>query len=134
MKGLLPKSSLNIHHVCKGIKVACVLFIFTLATANAQTIKVLEAGSNEPISGVLISKKNKSKTVITNFNGEADLDKFEDNEVIFFENLIYNSAQSTKAVLQSSNNQIFLTLSIEGLNEVVISVSKFEQSKRDIPQ
>ncbi|NNL82126.1 MAG: TonB-dependent receptor plug domain-containing protein, partial [Winogradskyella sp.] len=116
------------------MKVACVLLIFTLATANAQTIKVLEAGSNEPISGVLISNKNKSKTVITNFNGEAVLDKFEDNEVIFFENLIYNSAQSTKAVLQSSNNQIFLTLSIEGLNEVVISVSKFEQSKRDIPQ
>ncbi|MGG5487680.1 TonB-dependent receptor [Gaetbulibacter sp. PBL-D1] len=110
-----------------------VLICFT-SFLQAQQIQVLEKGTNLPISGVTIYNSEKSKSVITDIDGYTTLSQFDDNETIFFQNLLYQKLKTTKAEIASNNFIVYLTQNVEGLNEVVVSASKFEQSKRDIPQ
>lgn len=110
-----------------------VLICFT-SFLQAQQIQVLEKGTNLPISGVTIYNSEKSKSVITDIDGYTTLSQFDDNETIFFQNLLYQKLKTSKAEIASNNFIVYLTQNVEGLNEVVVSASKFEQSKRDIPQ
>ncbi|RYH76052.1 TonB-dependent receptor [Flavobacteriaceae bacterium 144Ye] len=110
-----------------------VLICFT-SFLQAQQIQVIEKGTNLPISGVTIYNSDKSKSVITDIDGYTTLSQFDDNETIFFQNLLYQKLKTTKAEIASNNFIVYLTQNVEGLNEVVVSASKFEQSKRDIPQ
>lgn len=110
-----------------------VLICFT-SFLQAQQIQVLEKGTNLPISGVTIYNSEKSKSVITDIDGYTTLSQFDDNEAIFFQNLLYQKLKTSKAEIASNNFIVYLTQNVEGLNEVVVSASKFEQSKRDIPQ
>lgn len=109
------------------------LFLF-LQSAYTQTITVLEEGSNEPIPGVAIYNLKKTKYVVTDIIGQAKLDKFNPRELIYFQNLLYKKLQSRKFDISENNNVIYLVPRVEGLQQIVISASKFEQSRRDIPQ
>ena len=100
----------------------------------AQTITVLEEGTNQPISGVSLYNLQKTKYEVTDFDGNANLNKFNDREVIYFQNLLYETLELRKVEISQNNNIVYLTPKVEGLKQIVISVSKFEQSKKDIPQ
>ncbi len=121
------------------IKVKCniifnvVLFLF-LQVSFSQTITVLEEGNGQPIPSVALYNLKKTKYVVTDSVGKAKLDKFNPREIIFFQNLLYEKMQLRKFEIAENNYTIYLTPKIEGLDQIVISVSKFEQSKRDIPQ
>lgn len=110
-----------------------VLFLF-LQFAHAQIITVLEKESNDPIPGVALYNLKKTKYVVTDINGQAKLDSFNDREIIYFQNLLYQKLQLRKVEISELDYTIYLTPKVEGLKQIVISVSKFEQSKRDIPQ
>tara|TARA_R110001583_G_scaffold192408_1_gene358851 strand:- start:98 stop:2506 length:2409 start_codon:yes stop_codon:yes gene_type:complete len=110
-----------------------VFFFFTVISIQAQNIKVLNKITNEPIFGVAIYNIDKSKSEVTNFIGEANLDKFLDDETIYLKHLSHILKKVTKSEL-GSLNRIYLESNTEGLQEIVISASKFEQNKKDIPQ
>ena len=99
-----------------------------------QNITVLEESSNEPIPGVAIYNLKKTKYVVTDINGQAKLDSFNPRELIYFQNLLYKKLQLRKFDISENNNVIYLVPRVEGLKQIVISASRFEQSKRDIPQ
>jgi hemoglobin/transferrin/lactoferrin receptor protein len=99
----------------------------------AQQVKVLNAVSEEPIVGVLIYNKDKSKSVITNIEGTADLNDFSSNEILYFQHLTHVLKKLEKAQIEKVNI-VFLENNTQDLTEIVISASNFEQQKRDIPQ
>lgn len=99
---------------------------------SAQQIKVLNKLTKEPVFGVAIYNINKTKSAITNFNGEAQLDAFSNAETIYFQHLSHLLKRITKAQLDKSNI-VYLDSNTQGLDEIVISASKFSQNKRDIP-
>lgn len=111
------------------------IFFFLLVSISslAQNIKVFSELTKEPIYGVAIYNVDKSKSVITNFRGEADISEFSDTEIIYFKHLSHVLKKITRLQLGSSN-RVFLSSNTQGLEGIVISASKFEQSKRDIPQ
>ena len=100
---------------------------------QAQNIKVLNKATNEPIFGVAIYNIDKSKSVVTNFMGEANLDAFSDTETIYLKHLSHVLKTISKAELLESN-RVYLESNTQGLQEIVISASKFSQNKKDIPQ
>lgn len=102
--------------------------------AIGQTVTVLEEDSNTPILGVSIYNPNKSKTLVTDFNGQASLDSFKDKETIVFKNFLYEKRALKKSEIRKLNDTIYLKPKVEFLKQIVISASKFEQNKRDIPQ
>ena len=110
-----------------------VLFLFLVVLGHSQTITVLEEGTEEPIAGVAIYNLRKTTSVITDLKGQASLELFDLNETIYFQNLLYKK-RTLKISKLDGDVTIYLTPKIEDLNQIVVSASKFEQSKRDIPQ
>ncbi|WP_456439078.1 TonB-dependent receptor [Psychroserpens sp.] len=111
--------------------VICLCVVFS---ANGQDIKVLDQETQIPVVGVTIYNTKKDKSIITDIDGKASLDQFESNETIYFQNILYVKYSIKKSSIIKNNNIVYLKPSIEDLDQVVISASKFEQSKRDIPQ
>lgn len=111
--------------------VICLCLNFSL---SAQDVKVLDIETQIPVVGVTIYNSNKDKSVITDIDGMASLDRFDDNETLYFQNILYVLYTAKKATITKNDNVVFLEPNVQGLDQVVVSASKFEQSKRDIPQ
>ena len=117
------------------MKVLYFIFCFILVSAYAQSqnIRVINKVTKEPIFGVAVYNIDKTKSVITNFRGEADLTKFSDTETIYFKHLSHILKTLTKTQIGTSN-KVYLVSNTQGLEEIVISASKFQQDRKDIPQ
>ncbi|MFK7811617.1 MAG: TonB-dependent receptor [Maribacter sp.] len=110
-----------------------VLFLFSLQMVSSQEIIILDMDTREPILNVAIYNLDKSKTVVSDFDGRTDLSIFDRNERITFKHISYEIRKSTKAQILRQKKRIYLTMKAEQLDEVVMSVSKWEQQKKDIP-
>ncbi|AUC77726.1 TonB-dependent receptor domain-containing protein [Olleya sp. Bg11-27] len=109
----------------------CLLFFFSFSV-SAQTIKVLNKTTNEPVFGVAIYNTDKSKSEITNLSGEASLDSFKSTDLLHFQHISHELKQIRKSNIK--NKHVYLTSSQQGLDEIVISASNFGQRKKDIPK
>ena len=122
--------SLQVRH-----KITYSIFLFFLLQLTfGQTVTILEEGSHTPIPGITIYNIDQSKIVLTDINGEASLLVFDANEILFLKDFLYESQQLSKSEIIKNKGVVYLKSKVEGLNEIVISASKFEQNKRDIPQ
>jgi len=61
-----------------------IFFFLFLQFGFSQDITVLEEGSNEPIPGVAIYNLKKTKYVVTDINGQTNLDNFNAREIFIF--------------------------------------------------
>ena len=107
---------------------------FCFQGAIAQKIQVLSQQTGGAIPGVALFNKDKSKSAITNFDGFADISSFNQDERITFQHIAHAALWQTKSQILTANGQVFLITDASSLDEVVLSVSKFGQKKRDIPQ
>lgn len=103
-------------------------------TLSAQKVKIIEKGSNLPIPGVAVFNESRSVIVTSDIDGMVNLNKFSVSESIYFQQLFHVTIVLTREEIQESNGIVVMSSKTEGLDEVVVSASKFEQSKRDIPQ
>ncbi|WP_299225291.1 TonB-dependent receptor [uncultured Psychroserpens sp.] len=117
----------------KFIKVLFFCFCVTIG-ANAQEVQVIDADTQKPVAGVSIFNLKKNKSAITNLDGKASLDRFDSNETIYFQNILYLKFSAKKSKIANTNYIVSLQPNIEDLDQVIVSASKFQQSKRDIPQ
>tara|TARA_B100000795_G_scaffold112494_1_gene83362 strand:+ start:86016 stop:88424 length:2409 start_codon:yes stop_codon:yes gene_type:complete len=108
--------------------------LFTSTTVIAQKIQVLSQESQAPIAGVALFNEDKSKSSVTNFDGYAEISSFNDDEVITFQHIAHGVLLLQKQQVVQGGNKVFLITDASSLDEVVLSVSKFGQKKRDIPQ
>ena len=111
-----------------------VICLFLSLICNSQTVKVLDEETKAPISGVTIFNFKKDKSTITNIDGNASIEIFSDDEMLYFQNILYTKKALKKDEIIRNELIVYLSPNIEGLDQVVISASKFEQSKRDVPQ
>jgi len=116
------------------------LFVFILFLlgsfqfSSAQEITVLDKRSNTVIPEVVIENKEKSKKVVTDFDGKADISSFSNNERLYFSHDFHTPFDEIKSVVVSKGSRVFLNEDNNQLSEVVISVSKWEQDKKDVSQ
>ncbi|MBU2940933.1 TonB-dependent receptor [Lacinutrix sp. C3R15] len=115
----------------KYITILFFLF-FTSIFTQAQQITVINKETGEPLPSVAIYNHSKLKSTITDFDGQANLDAFNASDVLYFQHLSYHVFSIEKAKIK--NAVVALTANSQDLEEVVVSASKFKQSKRDIPQ
>jgi hemoglobin/transferrin/lactoferrin receptor protein len=115
------------------MKLKIVFYILLLSTfyLQAQQITVIEKDTDMPLAGVIIASKNKS--VITNLDGHVTIDVFPNNALLSFEREGHKPVEIVKSAILRENYRVYLSALVD-LDEVVISASKFEQSKRDVPQ
>jgi len=101
---------------------------------SAQEITILDEETKEAIVNVAVYNADKSKTVLSDFDGKCDLSIFDANERLTLKHISYEVRKFTKSQLLRRNQKIYLTMKPEQLDEVVMSISKWEQQRKDIPQ
>jgi hemoglobin/transferrin/lactoferrin receptor protein len=111
-----------------------VLLLLLTYNVTGQRVVVINSETGELIASVTIYNKTKSVSAITNLKGEVNLDKFDPLDAIYFQVLGYKKARVTKQLLQSQNNILSLLPETHNFDPIIISASKFEQRRRDIPQ
>jgi hemoglobin/transferrin/lactoferrin receptor protein len=110
------------------------LFVLLSLTATAQKIQVLDKETDLPISGVAVYNSDQTKTGVTDFDGFVDISSFEADELITFQHISHLTDSFTKSAILASGSTVYLETNASTLDEIVLSVSKFGQNKRDIPQ
>ncbi|MEQ3655544.1 MAG: TonB-dependent receptor [Dokdonia sp.] len=103
-------------------------------TLFGQKVTVLDVDTREPIVGVALFNKDTSKSTVTNFDGVADISAFAKAETIYFSELAHKDASYTKAQLATFKYTVFLKQKENMLGEIILSASKFAQSRRNVPQ
>ncbi|RZS99114.1 TonB-dependent receptor [Aquimarina brevivitae] len=116
-----------------------VLFITAIITifsnwATAQTVTVYDKATGDPLPDVAIYNEIKSVSTITDFDGKADLTKFNPNALIYFSYVAHKTFWIRKSKLKKLNYKVFLENDENALSEVIISVSKWKQEQKDISQ
>ncbi len=101
---------------------------------SAQEITILDEETKEAIVNVAIYNADKSKTALSDFDGKCDLSIFDASERLTLKHISYEVRKFTKSQLLKRNQKIYLTMKPEQLDEVVMSISKWEQQRKDIPQ
>jgi len=109
------------------------LFVFSSAI-QAQTIQVLDEETKKPVAGVAVFNESKLTTGITDIDGNIDITNFSENEGITFQHISHINRFLTKKEIISSGSTIILSPAASSLDEVVLSISKFEQNKKEISQ
>ena len=104
---------------------------FLIVSTHAQQIVVVDELENTPIPAAAVFNDLKTKTEITDINGFVTIDKFIGSEKIYVQHISYHKISVLKSSIQDT---IFLTPKATSLNEVVVSASKFQQSKKEVPQ
>lgn len=104
-----------------------------MAIGWSQKVTVLDEETRSPISNVAIFNADKSKIALTDFDGNFDISIFSNNERISFKHISYELKRLTKSQIRRQGQKVMLIMKPEQLDEVVMSVSKWEQQKKDIP-
>ena len=111
-----------------------VVFLVLVGQGLAQEVTLLDGDSGHPVVNAILYNTDKSKTTITDFNGLCNLSIFGRNERIFISHLSYEPIRSTRAKIAAKGNKVYMTMKAEQLNEVVMSISKWQQQRKDVPQ
>jgi hemoglobin/transferrin/lactoferrin receptor protein len=108
-------------------------FLFSAVGLKSQQVRVLDADKRDVISNVAIYNSDKSKVALTDFDGLFDITIFSKNERIAIRHISYELLKTSRAQIVKQGNKVLLIMKPEQLDEVVMSVSKWEQQKKDIP-
>jgi len=116
------------------LKLAPILFVFLGFFSTAQTVTILNKVTQEKLASVAVYNKDKSVSAISDFEGQVSLDMFSKFDRIYFQSMAFETYVIDKRDIKSRGEQILMTPRSEKINPIVISASKFEQRKQDIPQ
>ena len=110
------------------------IFLFVVVysfSIQAQEVTVLESETNTPIPEVYVYSKDSTHTVITDFNGKANLSYFKDIDTLVFTHVSHLSLVETR---KNIKHKVQLHIDPNQLSEVVISASKWKQSVNTTPR
>jgi len=115
----------------RGLLLIIIISFLFLSNAFGQTVQVLNAKTGKPVEGVLLfSEKNSTQT---NQNGNAKLDSFAESERIEFKHSSFLQFVSTKQKIEKKGGIVLLIEDPVRLDEIIVSVNRWEQSKTEIP-
>ncbi|SHI30964.1 hemoglobin/transferrin/lactoferrin receptor protein [Tangfeifania diversioriginum] len=109
-----------------------VVFFISIFKVSAQTVSVLNARTNEPVEGVLVVAES-NYTTQTDEMGGVNLGLIQQEETILFQHASFLNFSATKAQIVENGNVVILVEDPVRLDEVVISVNRWEQSKTEVP-
>ena len=121
------KSSVNM------IRILPLIFLLSCIMLRSQQVTVLDDDTLEPIPNVAVYNPERTKISITDFDGNFDFSTFLNEDRIILKHLSYELKKVTRLQIIKNDYKIFLQMKPERLDEVVMSVSKWEQQKKEVP-
>ena len=92
---------------------------------------VLDKETQEPVVGAIASNSSGTVSLMTDLDGKLSLNSFKEFDKVIFQHVFYFKISIIK---NDITNVLYLQRQPQYLDEIVISASKFEQSKREVPQ
>lgn len=100
----------------------------------AQIIDILDRSTLQPIDQAVISARNSHFKIITDSRGKADITCCTSSDTLVIQALGYETKSITLQELEKNQFKIFLTPTTFSIEEIVVSSSRFEEKRRDVPQ
>ncbi len=111
----------------------CILTFFTILNCFSQTITVVDNEELKPISDVAILNESKTKFILTNRSGKADISSFGEKEMICFQHFTFERVCLSLDEIKKTGFLIKLTRKIFAIEEFVMSANRWEQNKNEVP-
>jgi hemoglobin/transferrin/lactoferrin receptor protein len=100
---------------------------------HAQTLRVQEQATHRPMAGVSIQQGGTDAGTVTDARGQADISALRGADSIFFRSIGYRTATFSYAQLEQLGFQVLLEEDRISLDAVVVSATRWRQSRRDAP-
>ena len=110
-----------------------IFFIYMACSAGSQTITVLDKSNLQAIENVAIVNLQHTRTALTNSQGKAELIQFSEKDTLYFQHPSYQDYILPYSLLSSGNYVVTLSQSTVNLSEYVVSASKWEQKREEVP-
>ncbi|MFO7940412.1 MAG: TonB-dependent receptor [Bacteroidales bacterium] len=123
-------SSGSAYFLHKTFTLALLLLLASWSNTLGQTIKVTD-NEHTPIANVAIFCESKTRSVITNDSGTADISHFNHDDLLHFQHPSYSAFYIRKKNIK--NGLIKLSLRYYAIDESVISVHRWELNPDEIP-
>ena len=114
-------------------KIFALCLCFLVQQSLAQTLTILDADTRQPIEMVTVFSPRPVISSFSDSKGQVDLSQFADADTIFFRLIGYKPAQKSLQEIQQANYTLFMNPTNFSLQEITISVSRWEQEKQDVP-
>ncbi|MGQ9805815.1 MAG: TonB-dependent receptor [Chlorobiales bacterium] len=114
-------------------QVLFLLFILLPTALVGQVITVKDRETGQALELVRISSASSKAIAVTNKNGQADLSVFKGSQKIEFRLVGYRRVEKRYEELIGESNVVYLSQSQISSDEIVVSATRWEQSKRDVP-
>jgi hemoglobin/transferrin/lactoferrin receptor protein len=102
-------------------------------SAAAQQVQVIDKDTRASIPGVTILNESKSRGILTDSEGKADLSQFSGGAVLIFRHSSYLEKRLNRKEIQALDGIVELVENVVQIQEVVVSASRWEQRQEDIP-
>jgi hemoglobin/transferrin/lactoferrin receptor protein len=99
----------------------------------AQEVTVKDSSTGENLEAVTFNSNHPKTSAITNKMGVVDLSNFKDARKIVIRMLGYETLTLSYSQIKELGFKLFLTPDNTSLNEVILSASKWEESKKSVP-
>ncbi len=109
------------------------LFLVAPAVLCAQVIMVKDRETGQALELVRLVSPSPKTLVVTNKNGQADVSAFKGAERIEFRLIGYRRLVKRYDELVGENTIVYLSPSQISSDEIVVSATRWEQEKRDVP-
>ncbi len=111
------------------------LLLFTLPFFSfSQTVTVLDESSLQPLVGATVLDQKSKVAVLADAKGQADISSMKSSDQITISSIGYQSASFTFKELETRSFSIALTQTSYSIDAVVVSTTRFDESKEDMPQ
>jgi len=107
------------------------ILLFFINFSYAQEIIFKDINTGEPILNVAIYNKDTSKSTVSDINGKAIINNFNNQEIIFFSHISYKDFSIIKSKVKAI---VFLENDSDELSEVTLSVSKSKVKKSRVAE
>ncbi|MFN7118625.1 MAG: TonB-dependent receptor [Saprospiraceae bacterium] len=118
----------------KNMILGSFIIISCLSSVLAQTVKVIDRSTLEPLEFVSVFNKNTQTVITTNAKGEFDLATFSGVDSLSFSLIGFQPLTISIRDIQASKYLVRLGESRIALNEVVVSANRWEQDKSEVAQ
>lgn len=109
------------------------LLLFIGISMHAQTVKVIDNETLKPIHLITIRSSNSDRGALTDSSGIADISSLKNEQLLIFNHPSYRERKLSFSSLQSMQFLVQMTPSVTMLDDVVVSASKWEQNKNEVP-
>lgn len=111
-----------------------ILFLFFWQFISSQNCIIFDKDTENAIQNVHVTNEDKSKSAISDKNGNVDLSMFSQLELLTFSHVSYVELELLKKQISKNNIVIFLQFKSELLNEVFLSASKAQEKTTRIAE